>query len=238
MSNKTVVVIGGSSGIGFEVSNQLRKCDANLIIVGRNQNRLNEAFQKLERQVVTKTLDAHNEIELEKFFSLLGPVDHLVSMIGDSMSGGFLTTSSETMRHVIHSKFYTNWLIGKYAAAKLREGGSITFTAGTGGKPQDVCASYVANQGIKALVEGLAVELAPKIRVNAVSPTFMGDQTNFRKDIPTETIKKIETNFIQKVPLKRLATIAEVASGYINFISNSYITGQVFAVDGGSMLSI
>src|SRR5262249_22162678 len=72
-----------------------------------------------------------------------------------------------------HSKFWTNWMIGRLAASKLREGGSITFTAGAGGRPHDVSATYVANLGVGALVQGLAVELAPRIRVNAGAPTFM-----------------------------------------------------------------
>ncbi len=52
-------------------------------------------------------------------------------------------------------------MIGKYAASKLRDGGSIIFTAGTGGRAQDISASYVADLALRALVEGLASELAP-----------------------------------------------------------------------------
>jgi hypothetical protein len=89
-------------------------------------------------------LDAHDEAALEKFFSKLAAVDHLVSMVGDSMAGGFLTTSPETMRHVLHSKFWTNWMIGRHAAPKLRAGGSITYTAGTGGRAQDISAMQSA----------------------------------------------------------------------------------------------
>jgi hypothetical protein len=111
--------------------------------------------------VKTAVLDAHEDMALENFFSRLEVADHLVSMVGDSMSGGFLTTTPETMRHVLHSKFWTNWLIGKHAASKLRDGGSITFTAGTGGRAQEISASYVANLGLSALVEGLASEPAP-----------------------------------------------------------------------------
>jgi hypothetical protein len=59
-------------------------------------------------------------------------------MIGDSMSGGFMTTSPDTMRHVLYSKFWSNWMIGRYGSVKIGEGGSITFTSGTGGHPQDI----------------------------------------------------------------------------------------------------
>jgi hypothetical protein len=71
--------------------------------------------------VETEAVDAHDEAALENFLSKLRVVDHLVSMIGDSMSGGFLTTPPETMRHVLHSKFWINWMIGKFAAPKIRK---------------------------------------------------------------------------------------------------------------------
>jgi NAD(P)-dependent dehydrogenase (short-subunit alcohol dehydrogenase family) len=157
-------------------------------------------------------------------------------MVGDSMSGGFLTTSPETMRHVLHSKFWTNWMIGKHAASKLREGGSITFTAGTGGRAQEISASYVANLGIGALVAGLASELAPRVRVNAVAPTFMGTGTQFWKDLSADELEQAQAAFRETVPLKRLGTVKEVASAYVHLMTNGFITGQVLSVDGGVML--
>jgi hypothetical protein len=66
-------------------------------------------------------------------------------MVGDSMAGGFLTTTPTTMRHVLDSKFWANWTIARHAAGTLNTGGSITFTAGTGGRPRQISASYVAN---------------------------------------------------------------------------------------------
>lgn len=106
---------------------------------------------------------------------------------------------------------WSNWLIGKHAAPKVRDGGSITFTAGTGGRAQEISASYVANLGIGALVQGLASELAPRVRVNAVSPTFMGIGTAFWKDVPSQELEKTIVGFTNSVPLERLATVEEVA---------------------------
>jgi NAD(P)-dependent dehydrogenase (short-subunit alcohol dehydrogenase family) len=157
-------------------------------------------------------------------------------MVGDSMAGGFLTTSPDIMRHVLHSKFWINWLIGKQAASKLRDRGSITFTSGTGGRAQEISATYVANLGIGALVQGLASELAPGIRVNAVAPTFMGTETQFWKEVPAGELEKAQAAFRESVPLKRLGTVEEVASVYVHLMGNGFITGQVLAVDGGVML--
>jgi NAD(P)-dependent dehydrogenase (short-subunit alcohol dehydrogenase family) len=127
-------------------------------------------------------------------------------------------------------------MIGRHAAPKLRNGGSLTFTSGTGGRPQDISASYVANLGIGALVQGLASELAPHIRVNAVAPTFMGTGTGFWKDLPYAEIEKAQAVFSQSVPLQRVGTVEEVALAYLHFMMNGFATGQVMAVDGGVML--
>jgi NAD(P)-dependent dehydrogenase (short-subunit alcohol dehydrogenase family) len=133
MDRQIVVVIGGSSGIGYEVARQTLAQGALLTIIGSNPAKLAATADHLGGEVKKAVLDAHEDMALENFFSRLEVADHLVSMVGDSMSGGFLTTTPETMRHVLHSKFWTNWLIGKHVASKLRDGGSITFTAGTGG---------------------------------------------------------------------------------------------------------
>jgi NAD(P)-dependent dehydrogenase (short-subunit alcohol dehydrogenase family) len=236
MNQKLVVIIGGSSGIGFEIARQTSALGARLTIVGRDQVKLAASAKKLGGTVKAAVLDAHDDAAQEEFFSKLVAVDHLVSMVGDSMAGGFLTTTPETMRHVLHSKFWSNWLIGKHAAPKVRAGGSITFTAGTGGRAQEISASYVANLGIGALVQGLASELAPRVRVNAVSPTFMGKRTPFWKDMPPKELKKTIAGFTESVPLKRLATVEEVASAYVYLMGNDFITGQVLTVDGGVML--
>jgi NAD(P)-dependent dehydrogenase (short-subunit alcohol dehydrogenase family) len=235
MRGRSVLVVGGSSGIGFEVAKQAAELGARLTIVGRNQTKLLDAAAALGGSVQTIAADAHDDEAVEELFARLDPLDHVVSLVGDSMSGGFLQTSRETMWHVLASKFWANWTIGCSSARKLRAGGSLTFTSGSGGRPQDVSATYVANQGIAALVEGLAAELAPHIRVNAVAPTFMGRGTSFWKDISPEQLQATEAAFVATVPLGRLATVEEVASTYLHLMLNGYITGQVVAVDGGVM---
>jgi NAD(P)-dependent dehydrogenase (short-subunit alcohol dehydrogenase family) len=236
LAGQAVLVIGGSSGIGHEVAGQAISLGAQVIIAARNPSRLALAAERLHGAVRTVVVDAHEEAQVARTFSDIGALDHVVSMVGDSMSGGFLTTDLETMRHVLHSKFWSNWIIGRHAAGAIRAGGSMTFTSGTGGSPHEISASYVANLGICALVQGLAYELAPRVRVNAVAPTFMGGATSFWKDIPADGLEQAQAEFAETVPLKRTATPEQVASAYIHLIGNDFITGQVLPVDGGVML--
>jgi NAD(P)-dependent dehydrogenase (short-subunit alcohol dehydrogenase family) len=237
LDGQDVLVIGGSSGIGHEIARQASEKGARVIIAGRNPAKLAEAAQRLSGPVQTVAVDAHDEAALESALSELDALDHVVSMVGDSMSGGFLTTDSQTMRHVLHSKFWSNWIIARNVAGKIREAGSMTFTSGTGGRPHEVSATYVANLGVSALVQGLAYELAPRVRVNAVAPTFMGTATSFWRDVPANELEQTQAGFAELVALKRLGTPEQVASAYIHLIANDFITGQVLSVDGGVMLS-
>ena len=111
IKGKTIVIIGGSSGMGYEIARQARAEDAKLIITGRNKIKLEAAAKQLGNTVETECFDAHDEKSVQHFFGAVKPFHHLISMIGDSMSGGFLTTTHETMRHTLHSKFWTNWMI-------------------------------------------------------------------------------------------------------------------------------
>ena len=237
LQTKTVVIIGGSSGIGFRVAQLAAQEGANLIIVGRNRERLTAARSELSQMgvaVMTHEADVHNADALEALFAVLPPFNHLVSMVGDVMGGGFLNAPMATIRHVMESKFFTNVRIGQLAATKLLPGGSLIYTSGTGGRAQDACASYVGNLGINALVEGLAVEMAPSVRVNAVSPTWT--VTPFWRDMPAEQLEATRQRFAESIPLGRTATIDELAQAYLFLLQNNFITGQHIAIDGGIML--
>jgi NAD(P)-dependent dehydrogenase (short-subunit alcohol dehydrogenase family) len=233
LTGRTVAVLGGSSGIGARVAQQAAGLGADVVITGRDPDRLAAAAADIGARRAIR-FDAHDDAAVEELFADLGPVDHVVSMVGDSMAGGFLTTTPATMRHVLDSKFWANWTIARHAAGRLRYGGSITFTAGTGGRPHEISGSYVANLGLAALVEGLAVELAPGARANAVAPTFM--DTPFWRAMPRADLDATKEQVTSRIPLGRLGTLDEVAATYLHLMTNGFVTGQVLSVDGGIML--
>jgi Enoyl-(Acyl carrier protein) reductase len=138
------------------------------------------------------------------------------------------------MRRVLHSKFWTNWMIGRHAAAKLREGGSITFTSGTRGAP----AGYLGH--LRGKFERQRTGSRARVRAGA-PPSSQCSGTNFHGYTVLEgstgrPIRNSQGYICEGVPLKRLGTIEEVASTYIHLMTNGFITGQVLAVDGGAML--
>lgn len=237
LNGTTVLVIGGSSGIGFRVAQFAQQRGARLLLGARNHERLGRAVEILREaggEVESLPVDAHSEQSLRAFFEKVSAIDHLVSLIGEPMGGGFLSAGLEEIRHTIESKFFANVLIARLAAPKLREGASMTFTSGTGGRAQDAAGSYVGNLAVKALVEGLGVELAPRARANAVAPTWT--ETPLWDPVPVHERAATRKYFEKTIPLHRLATLDELASAYIFLMENSFVTGQQLAVDGGITL--
>jgi NAD(P)-dependent dehydrogenase (short-subunit alcohol dehydrogenase family) len=234
LEGKKVVVIGGSSGIGLAIARQARAEGASLIIVGRDPAKVSNAASTLGGDARGVVGDAHDHSALEGCIASLPEFDHLVSMVGDTMAGGFLQTPLETMQHVLHSKFWTNLLIARFAAPLVRDRGSMTFTSGSGVRAQEAAASYVANQALAAMAQGLGSELGPRVRVNVVAPAFM--DTALWRAKPREEIDARMRSYSRVNPLARLGTPEEVASAYIFLMVNTYTTGQVLQIDGGMML--
>lgn len=108
LQNKHLLIVGGSSGIGFAIAQRAGLEGARLTLMGRSQQRLDEARAMLKAQNIkvceTLVCDAHDHDALQACFAKLAPFDHLVSMVGDAMGGGFLAASMETIEHVIHSR--------------------------------------------------------------------------------------------------------------------------------------
>ena len=116
LEGKKVVVIGGSSGIGLAIARQARAEGASLIIVGRDPAKVSNTASTLGGDAQGVVGDAHDHSALEGCIASLPEFDHLVSMVGDTMAGGFLQTPLETLQHVLHSKFWTNLLIARFSA--------------------------------------------------------------------------------------------------------------------------
>lgn len=238
LNGTTVVVIGGSSGIGLRVAERAAAAGARIVIGGRDSARLDAAAEAIGSsggEVVAIPVDAHDEASLAEFFAQAPRTfDHLVSTIGEPMGGGFLTAELEQIRHTVESKFFANLHIARLAAPRLNESGSLTFTSGTGGRAQDAAGSYVGNLAVHALAEGLAVELAPRARANAVAPTWT--DTPLWAHVPAQERADTKAHFSQTIPLGRTATIDEIADAFLFLMRNDFITGQQIAVDGGIML--
>lgn len=230
LENKTVLVIGGSSGIGRGVADLTAAAGARLVLVGRDAEKL-VRVQKEFADSRTFAVDATDEKALVRVMQSIGPVDHVVSTVGGAMGGGFMANSVEAVSAAVDGKYLVALRIAKVVVPYIREAGSLTITAGAGGRPHNASGAVIGNCATRLLVQGLAVELAPSIRVNAVSPTWM--DTPLWRDVPREQVDETKSYFDRTIPLKRTATVGEVASAYIYAMTNTFVTGQALVVDGG-----
>lgn len=236
LAQQRVLILGGTSGFGLQVAHQAIAAGAEVTIVGRHADRLMKAQQTIiaaqpESILETAQFNASDVKLLTAFFKTNERFDHVVSMLGGAMSGGFLANSVADIRAAIEAKFFDNLKIAQVASRDLNPGGSLTFTSGSGGSPATASGAIVGNQAINLMVQGLAVELAPDKRVNAVSPTWT--PTGLWRKLTDDEIADQTNAFAANVPLKRVAKPAEVASAYLYLMQNQFVTGQVLAVDGG-----
>ena len=236
LKGKKIVVIGGSSGFGLRVASMALERGAQLVIGARHVERLSAAVAALsaEGTVEGYLVDASDAVSLKAFWEKAGEYDHLVSMVGGAMGGGFLEADFAQIHEAVEQKLFDNLRLARMAAPLGRAGGSMIFTGGSGGRPHTASGAYLGNQAVLTMVESLASELAPTLRVNVVAPTWT--ETPFWRALPDEQRASIKKYFCETIPLGRTAAIDEVASAYIFLMENSFMTGQQIAVDGGVTL--
>jgi len=229
-----IIVIGGSSGMGLAIAKMMKDQGSEVIIASRSKEKLEKA-KKAIGNVKIYVLDSTSEKELEKFFSSIGPFDHLVITAADFIMGPFLKLKTEEARKFFDSKFWGQYSAAKHGAPRIRKGGSITFFGGTASqKPMmDFAFGSAINSAIEGLARALALELAP-IRVNAIAPGTI--ETPVWNVVPEKERLAIFRKTAEKLPVKRIGKpedIAEVAAFLINC---GFITGSTIYVDGGDHL--
>jgi NAD(P)-dependent dehydrogenase (short-subunit alcohol dehydrogenase family) len=172
LSEKRIVVLGGSSGIGLSVAQQAVAQGATAIIASSNADRVKQAVATLDGKAEGHTLDLSMERDIQTFFQEIGEFDHLVFTAGDTLQLNMLEATDLTKaRHAFELRYWAALAAVKYAGPHIRKDGSIVFTTGIAGqRPHKGWAIAAIVCGtIEALTRALAVELAP-IRLNAVSP--------------------------------------------------------------------
>jgi NAD(P)-dependent dehydrogenase (short-subunit alcohol dehydrogenase family) len=238
LRGKKIVVIGGTSGIGFAVAEGALAEHAEVVVASSNPANAEAAVKRLGAGAKGFAVNVTDEASVAALFEGLGAIDHVVFTAGDwgSFGGGaFADTDFETAAKGLAVRYWGAARVAKHAHKHLPQGGSITFTNGMlAHRPAKGRALATAMAGgIEHLTTGLAMELAP-IRVNCVCPALI--RTDVWNSIPEAGREDQFKRMTGHQPLPRIGEASEVAEAYLYLMKAGYTTGQVLRVDGGSSL--
>ncbi|MCW2139993.1 SDR family oxidoreductase [Actinoplanes cyaneus] len=229
IATQRVVVLGGTSGIGYATAAAAAGQGAEVVVVSSDRRRVDDAAARLGATGLTADLtDPPTGL-----FERIGPFDHLVYTAGGPLSLMPVTSFDPRVAREFFGLRYFGALSAVRAALPfLREGGSITLTTGTAGnRPAPGWALGASICGaMDSLTRALAVELAP-IRVNAVRPGVT------RSPLWGDDAGDFYEQTAAGVPLGRVGEVTDVADAYLYLIGQSFTTGTILTVDGGALLA-
>ena len=240
-SNDTVVVIGGSSGIGLAVARRCLADGASVVIAGRSRERLEAARAELARQACPDrlravTADIGDRAQVEALFGWAGTVRHLVVTAADLPYGPVTALSEDSLMRAVRSKLLGPFFAAQFAAPLMTAGASMTFTSGIAAHrpaPGGALAA-MANGALESMVRAFALELAP-VRVNAVSPGWVDTPLWDRLAAPDARQARL-SQMAGRLPGNRLAEPADIANAISYLIQDDFVTGTVLHAEGGQLL--
>jgi len=232
---QTVVVIGGSAGIGLETARRARVEGAKLILTGRNPERLQRAAGELDA-LTTAAFDAADPAALDRFFhGLPERIDHVMVTAG----GPYYARLADLDRERAHRNFDEHlWLpiaVAQHAVGRVRPGGTLLFMGGTGGRRRGPGLSLIAagTAALPALIANLALELAP-VRVNLIAAGFV--DTPLSASLLGDELENRRNQLRATLPIRRVVGPADVAALAVHIMTNTALTGATYDVDGGQQL--
>ncbi|MDF7667037.1 glucose 1-dehydrogenase [Orbaceae bacterium ESL0727] len=245
LKNKVAIVTGASSGLGVQFAKALAKEGANVVVLARRIEKLNQVKQEIESQGVTCLAlhcDVNNNDEIKSVVKTvvdqLGRIDILVNNAGTAIDIPAESITDEEWRHVIDTNLNSLYFMAREVGqvmlkqhyGKIINIGSIHSTVAM--KPSYLSAYCTSKGGVLMLTKSLAVEWAKKgITVNAIGPAY------FPSEMTAETMSSNDFEHIIDTycPMGRTGRAGELDGALIYFASDasSYTTGQLLTVDGG-----
>ena len=249
LSGARVLIIGGTSGIGYSVAEASLESGASVILSSSQDSRVKSSIDKLVKTYPSAKdrVSGHAcnlgvpaiEENIKQLFEESGKVDHVVFTAGDGLN---LTPIGEATLQIIQQagmvRFFAPLLVAKYASKYLSAGPTSSLTLTTGSVSQkplpgwSIPASYAS--GLHAMTRNLAVDLAP-IRVNVISPGAV-ETPLWDHQMTKEQFEGFKAEFTKKHPTGQFGQPEDVAEAYLFAMKDKNCTGSVIDTNGGALL--
>jgi NAD(P)-dependent dehydrogenase (short-subunit alcohol dehydrogenase family) len=237
MSNfesKTVLIVGGSSGIGAAAAKAFAALGADVTIASRSQEKLDAVAADIGAHVRTAVIDTTDEASVDTFFSNAGRFDHVVISAAQTPGGPVRELALSDAYAAMNSKFWGAYRVAR--AVKITDSGSLTLVSGfLSVRPNKSSVLQGAiNAALEALARGLALELSP-VRVNTVSPGLIA--TPLWAKLNEQARQNMYEGAAARLPAKRVGQPEDVANAIVYLTSTPFATGSTVLVDGGGAIA-
>jgi NAD(P)-dependent dehydrogenase (short-subunit alcohol dehydrogenase family) len=232
---QTVVLIGGSAGIGLETARRARAEGAEVILTGRNPDRLKDAARELGA-VSSAAFDAADPDRLARFFGdLPAPIDHVMVTAGRPYYARLAELDFARAHREVDEHLWLTLHVAREAAGKVRPRGTLLFMSGTDARRPAVGGPIVSalTAALPALTAHLALELAP-VRVNLIAAGFV--DTPLSAELLGDQLEQRREQLRATLPIGRVVGPADVAALAVHLMTNTALTGATYDIDGGQQL--
>lgn len=241
--NKTALITGGTSGIGFETAKLFINEGAKVAVTGQNEERVMQAGKELGPEALAIRADVGSLDDLEKMVNMagdkLGKVDILFVNAGVLRMGPLSEVDEEHFDSQINVNFKGAFFTIQKTVPIMNDGGSIVINSSNANQiGLSGLSIYSATKAaVRSLARTLAMELlGKKIRVNTISPGPIETPIFGKTQIPEDVADEIAKDIIDHNPMKRFGKPEEIAKAVLFLASDdsSYMTGEEIVVDGGA----
>ena len=230
---QTVVLIGGSAGIGLETARRARSEGADVVLTGRDPERLQRAALDVGARS-TAAFDATDPAALKRFFDELpAPIDHvLVTGPGPSYMP-LLEMDADQVRQELGDHVVLGLEVARNAVPKMRPGGTLLLMGGTGGRriSRELGLASAATAVLPAFTAALALQIAP-VRVNLIAAGFV-DTPLSASYFSADGLEARRDELRTTLPIGRVVGPADVAALAVHLMTNTALTGATYDIDGG-----
>jgi NAD(P)-dependent dehydrogenase (short-subunit alcohol dehydrogenase family) len=229
---QTVVVIGGSAGIGLETARRARAEGADVILTGRTAERLEQAAKDVDVRS-TAAFDANDEDALAAFFAELdGPIDHVMVTAGAPYYAPLAEMDFEEARRALQEHPMLMLGVARHSTGRVRPGGALLFMGGTGARhpSMGVGISSAMTNALPALTATIAREIAP-VRINLIAAGFV--DTPLSASLLGDGLEARRQQLRDTLPIGRVVGPEDVAALAVHLMSNTALTGATYDIDGG-----